>query len=181
MTVVGILGIGAAIAVPSFQSLSLHYRASESFRNALMVVNQGRALSQRKNLPVRVDFAAASAQISVAEVTGTAESVRKTVNSYGALEANRRTLSLGGAKVEKVTFLNGDGSDGTSVNPGAESAFVVFCPSSDNYYRNASDQQPACGIGNLVSASVRIDLAVGTEKSSVIVNRALGAVDLKGK
>ena len=68
----------------------------------------------------------------------------------------------------------------STVRGGEVGAFLIFCASSESYYREDTPAAlPVCGTGNLVSAEAKIILKAQGETQHVRVRRALGAIDLK--
>lgn len=62
---------------------------------------------------------------------------------------------------------------------GAADAAITFCPSSDSYFRHAVGGAPVCTVGDLTSATARIQFTVIGKPFHIRVNGALGSVNLK--
>ncbi len=175
--VVAIVGLLAGLAVPNLQGMVDHFRAAESFRQALAAVTAARSLAQRTNAPVRLRVNPDSIAIETATVSGTAESVRRTVTGFTTV----RSVPLTGGTFTQMQRLGADGlPTGAAVVAGNAAATVTFCPSSDAYFRNNdADATPVCGLGNLASTSAKIVIVARGETQHVRVRRALGSVDLR--
>jgi prepilin-type N-terminal cleavage/methylation domain-containing protein len=175
--VVVILGIGASLAIPGFRSLITHYRAAESFRQALAAVTAARSLSQRSNAPVRLRVQPNGIEVQTATISGAPESVRRTVTGY----TTTRTVPITDATFTVLQPLTSAGlASGAALSAGSATATLTFCPSSDAYYRNNdADATPVCGLGNLASSEAKIVVTAQGETQHVRVRRALGAVDLR--
>lgn len=179
MVVVGIVGIGASMAMPAFNSFVAHARAQETFRSALKAVADGRALAQRTNGPVRVTILAKSIVIEQPIMKNNdTTSVRRSVMGYD--NASARTIPIDGGTFESIQFLDAVGAVTSTVRGGEVGAFLIFCASSESYYREDTPAAlPVCGTGNLASAEAKIILKAQGETQHVRVRRALGAIDLK--
>jgi prepilin-type N-terminal cleavage/methylation domain-containing protein len=186
--VLAILGLAATLAVPVFRDFAAHYRAAEAFRSAWRAVGNGRALAQRENIPVRVSFLPSSIVIEKANCARpdngqadpecddpvTVESIRRPVTGFGSA----RTTPLVGVKVTSVQTLDAAGAVTATSGPGTSGAAVVFCPSSDNYFRDSTTSVPLCGSQALSSKELKVILQASGETQHVRVRSALGAVDL---
>jgi prepilin-type N-terminal cleavage/methylation domain-containing protein len=177
MVVVSILGIGASLAVPAFRDMAAHYRAAETFRQSLSAVTAARSLAQRTNAPVRLRVDPAGIAIETAVVAGTAESVRRTVTGYTPV----RTIGIQGGRFTALQAVTSAGvAIGSPVVAGNAGATLIFCPSSDAYFRNNdAEATPVCGLGNLASGDAKIIVTSNAETQHVRIRRALGAVDLR--
>jgi prepilin-type N-terminal cleavage/methylation domain-containing protein len=179
--VLAIAGILASLAAPSFQAMAIHYRAQEGARGVLMAMTRARALAQRENVPARLVIRSTEAVVQLATFGSlSAEQVASTTRRNVVAFADQSTLALPpDATVTTLQLLAGDGSVASTVAAGAAGATLVFCASSDSYYRDASTTQPVCGIGDLSSSSARIQFTVLGQPFHIKVNAALGSVDLR--
>lgn len=176
MIVVAIAGILATLAVPSFQSMAHHWRSAEASRAALAAVTAARALAQRRNTPVQLTVLADKVVLSVPTFAEPPESIRKNVTAFTA----ERTIALPrDVVVQRLELLNDANAVSATKPPGA-SATLIFCATSDSYYRNSVDQKPLCGAGNMTSSQARIVLKGLDGAYRIDVSAALGTVDLKG-
>jgi prepilin-type N-terminal cleavage/methylation domain-containing protein len=179
MVVVAIAGILAILAVPSFQEMAVHYRAQEDARAVLMAMTKARGLAQRENVPARLVITEDTATIQIARF-GTltpeqvAASVRRNVTDW---EDRDQSALPSTVKVTKIQYVENGGVT-SAVAPG-DTATLVFCPSSDTYFRDARTKAPVCGIGDLASSSARIQFEVLGEQHHIAVNSALGSVNLR--
>jgi type IV fimbrial biogenesis protein FimT len=179
MVVVAIAGILAILAVPSFQEMAVHYRAQEDARAVLMAMTRARALAQRENSPVRLVLQPDTAMYQTARFGGltpeeVAASVRRSVTSF---EDHSKTALPATARVTRIEYVENGAV--TSTVPAGPNAVLTFCSSSDSYFRDATTNDPVCRIGDLTSASARIQFEVLGQQFHVRVNGALGSVDLR--
>jgi prepilin-type N-terminal cleavage/methylation domain-containing protein len=179
MVVVAIAGLLAFLAVPSFQEMAVHYRSQEDARAVLMAMTKARALAQRENVPVRLVTTANTAIFQIAQFGALtpeqiAASVRRNVTGW----TNRDQSAL--PKTATVTSLEyiENGAVTSTQAPGAN-ATLVFCPSSDSYFRDATTGNSVCRVGDLTSDSARIQFQVLGKAFHIRVNGALGTVDLR--
>ena len=175
MIVIAVAGIIATLAVPSFQSMAQHYRGIEAARAALAAVSEGRALAQRSNEPVQVRVELQRIVLSKAVYAESADVIRKNVTSF---EEVRVVALPTDVKATKLEYLTGSGTVDSSVAAGA-GATLIFCASSDSYFRFKSSGVPVCGIGNLASSMARIVLKGVDGPHNIRVNAALGSLDVK--
>jgi prepilin-type N-terminal cleavage/methylation domain-containing protein len=176
MIVVAIAGILASVAVPSFRSMAEHYRSAEASRAALAAVTAARALAQRRNTPVELTVFSDKVVLSVPVFAEAPESIRKNVTSFN----EQRTIALPrDVTVERLELLDDANVVSATRTPGA-AAKLVFCATSDSYYRNSADQKPLCSAGNITSSRARIVLKGLDHAYRIEVSAALGTVELKG-
>lgn len=176
MIVVAIAGILATLAVPSFQSMAGHYRSAEAGRAALAAVNSARALAQRRNTPVQLTVFADKVVLSVPVFAEPPESIRKNVTAFN----DERTIVLPkDIVIQRLELLDGSNVVLSTRSPGA-TATLIFCATSDSYYRNATDQKPLCGAGNMTSSQARVVLKGLDHAYHIAVSAPLGTIDLKG-
>lgn len=175
MAVVAILGLLAALAVPNLTDMARHYRGVEASRVALAAFSQGRALSQRENLPVELAILSNSVEtrIGVPSATFNPESARRSLDSF-ALE---RAVAMPGVKVLRVETLVGAVVTATEA-PGATTV-VRFCPGSDGYFRIGATEAPVCTTGDLASRSVRVVFEANGETFNIRLRAPLAAIDLR--
>jgi type IV fimbrial biogenesis protein FimT len=179
MVVVAIAGILAILAVPSFQEMAVHYRAQEDARAVLMAMTRARALAQRENMPVRLVVQPDTAVYQTARFAGltpeaVAASVRRNVTSF---EDHSDTKLPATVKMTRIQYIvNGAVTSTVDAGPGA---VLIFCSSSDSYFRDATTKEPVCRIGDLTSDSARIQFEVLGKQFHIRVNGALGSVDLR--
>lgn len=180
MVVVGIAGLLAVLAVPSFQDMAVHYRAQESSRAVLMGLSTARAYAQRENRPARLKIEQKRAVLerpsfgSVDDAT-LAASVRRTIEAF---EEHGVTNFPSEVVVTRVDFLGTAGAVVSSAVPGSDAATIAFCATGETYYRDA-DGDPVCGVGNLTSATANVHFTVLGKAFFVRINEALGTLDLK--
>ena len=176
MIVVAIAGILATLAVPSFQSMAEHYRSAEGSRAALAAVTAARALAQRRNTPVQLTVLADKVILSVPVFAEPPESIRKNVTGFTA----ERTINLPkDVLIQRLELLDGSNAVTATKTPGA-AATLIFCATSDSYYRNSTDLKPLCGAGNMTSSQARVVLKGLDHAYRIEVSAPLGTVDLKG-
>jgi len=179
MVVVAIAGTLAVLAVPSFQEMALHYRAQEDARAVLMAMTRARALAHRENSPVRLVVKSDAAVYQTARFGGltpeqVAASVRRSVTSF---EDHSSTALPATVRMTKIEYVeNGAVTSAAEAGP---DAMLTFCSSSDSYFRDAKTTDPVCRIGDLTSASARIQFEVLGQQFHIRVNGALGSVDLR--
>jgi prepilin-type N-terminal cleavage/methylation domain-containing protein len=181
MVVLAIAGLLASMAAPSFQDMAVHYRSQEGARGVLMAMTRARALAQRENVPTRLVITPTQAVVQIATFGAlTAEQIASTTRRTVVAFADHTTLALPpDATVTSLQTLAGDGTVASTVAAGVAGASIIFCASSDSYYRDADTGQPVCGVGDLTSASARIQFAVLGQPFHIKVNAALGSVDLR--
>jgi prepilin-type N-terminal cleavage/methylation domain-containing protein len=180
MVVVAIAGILAFLAVPSFQDMAVTYRSQEDARAVLMHMTRARALAQRENIPVKLVIGPTSVSYQTARFGNLtpeqlASSVRRDVTGFAEIE---NKVMPKAATVTAVQFIT-NGAVTSTATPGQAGAEIIFCASSDTYFRHAVGGAPVCNIGDLTSASARIQFSVLNKPFHVRVNSALGSVNLK--
>jgi prepilin-type N-terminal cleavage/methylation domain-containing protein len=176
MIVVAIAGILATLAVPLFQSMAEHYRSAEGSRAALAAVTAARALAQRRNTPVQLTVLSDRVILSVPVFAEAPESIRKNVTAFTA----ERTIILPNeVTIERLELLNDANAVSATKTPNT-AATLIFCATSDSYYRNSADLKPLCSAGNMTSSRARIVLKGLDHAYRIEVSAALGTVDLKG-
>lgn len=176
MIVVAIIGLLAALAVPSLTPLATHYRALEDARGVLAAVNQGRGLAQRNNEPIEVGVAADRLILRTPLFADgmTPESIRKLITGF----VDERIVHLPpGARIVELQLTAGVVT--TTVPAGNAGAAFRFCPSSDTYFRTAVGEKPVCGVGNLASHSALVIVETHEQRFIVDIRAALGSVDLR--
>ncbi|HEY1098952.1 MAG TPA: hypothetical protein VGF99_08485, partial [Myxococcota bacterium] len=67
---------------------------------------------------------------------------------------------------------------GATYAPGSADAAIVFCASSDSYFRTSAGA-PVCSAGNLISTDARIVFKAVDGAHNVRANAALGTLDVK--
>jgi type II secretory pathway pseudopilin PulG len=179
MVVVAIAGLLAVLAVPSFQDMAVHYRSQEDARAVLNAITRARALAQRENVPVRLVFQPDAAVFEVADFGGltpeqVAASVRRRVTGYTIRDRTAFPATARGTVLQTVE--NGAVTGQTAAGP---SATLIFCSSSDTYFRDATTGRSVCREGDLTSDSARLQFEVLGRRFHVAVNGALGAVNLR--
>ena len=179
MIVVAIAGLLAVLAVPSFQEMAVHYRAQEDARAVLMAMTKARGLAQRENVPVRLVFEPDAAVLEVADFGGltteqVAASVRRRVTGYTVRDRTAFPATARGTVLQTVE--NGAVTDETAAGP---SATLIFCSSSDAYFRDATTGRSVCREGDLTSDSARLQFEVLGQRFHIAVNGALGGVNLR--
>ncbi len=180
MVVLGIAGLLAVLAVPSFQDMAVHYRAQESSRAVLMGMSAARAYSQRENRPARLRLEERRAIVETPNFGGVdpitlAASVRRTIESFDEHSITNFPREV---SITKIEFLGPGGTVTGSAAAGDDAATIVFCASGESYFRDAAGD-PVCGIGNLTSASAKIHFTVLGKPFVIRINEALGTLDLK--
>lgn len=171
--VLAIVGIIASLAVPSFQEMARNYRSIEASRAVLAAVAGARSLAQRENRPVQLTFHKDRAVFAVA-VTEEAslDVVKKTVTGY----KTRREIPFPPSAVgERILYIG----DKTTKEAGAD-ATLIFCASSESYFRDKATGKSVCGIGDLVSSAARLTFQASGTTRQICVSAALGAMELKG-
>lgn len=179
MVVVAIAGLLVTLAVPSFQDLAAHYRSQEDARAVLNAVTRARALAQRENVPVRLVLQPDAAVYEVADFGGltveqVAASVRRRVTGFKVRDQTPFPSTVRATRLD--TIVNSAVTGGADA--GAD-ATLIFCASSDTYFRHAADGQPVCGVGDLTSASARLQFEVLGKSFHIAINSALGSVNLR--
>lgn len=180
MVVVAIAGLLAFMAAPSFQDMAVSYRAQEDARGVLMAMTRARALAQRENVPVRLTVTTTAAVYEIAQFGAltpeqVASSVRRGVTAF--TEHSRTALPKSATMTSVQVVTNGTVT--STANVGSSGSAITFCPSSDSYFRHDATGVPVCTVGDLTSASGRIQFTVLGKPFHIRVNGALGSVDLK--
>jgi type II secretory pathway pseudopilin PulG len=176
MVVVSIAGILTTLAIPSFQSMARHYRAVEASRAALSAVTAARALAQRRNTPVTLRIEAQRVILRVPEFNEAPDTIRKNVLRF----VDDRVIALPrDVSIVRLDLVDDANAVSTRI-AGAADADLVFCAASGTYFRDAVSGRPLCPVGNLTSSSARIALTTVDGPFHIVVNAALGTVELKG-
>lgn len=179
MIVVAIAGILATLAVPSFQEMAVHYRAQEDARAVLMAMTRARALAQRENVPVQLVVQSDRAVFQLARFGAqTAEQVAASVRRNVTEFTDHSDAAIPSTvTITKVEYIENGAVTGTAA-PG-DGAVLAFCSSSDTYFRHLATGKPVCRVGDLTSASARIQFEVLGKPFHVAINSALGSVNLR--
>ena len=176
MVVLAIAGILATIAVPSFQSMVHNYRGIEASRIVLAAVSEGRALAQRTNAPVRVRLEVKTVVLETAQYAESAEVVRKNVTDY---VIHREITLPTDVRIVRLELLGANNAITSTVLAGSDDAVIIFCASSDSYFRVAASGVPVCGIGNLAPSSARVVMKAVNGNHNIRINGAIGSLDVK--
>lgn len=175
--VVAIMGILASLAVPSFQEMARNYRSLEASRAVIAAVGAARALSQRENAPVQLTLESGQAVLKTVIVEETRlDVVRKSVTGF---EVKRTVPFPAGAVVNELAYNDQTGAELSKVAAGG-TATLIFCPSSESYFRFKDTGAPVCGVGNLVSSAATVRFKALGIPREICINAALGAMELKG-
>jgi prepilin-type N-terminal cleavage/methylation domain-containing protein len=182
MVVLAIVGIFAAMAIPSMVELTRGYRANEAARQTLAYLNEARMRSQRNNAPVQMTMkytALPSPGVSVIEL-------RDAVVESGAVPlaevtSVRRNIKFPAAAsvthVIDTRFI--EVNVGGTITPATSSPTLIFCPTTDGYFRLGTTNTAACNVGDLASATGAVRFRFGSKFYFAKVTSAIGQLELR--
>jgi hypothetical protein len=156
--------------------MARHYRAVEASRAALSAVTAARALAQRRNTPVMLRIEAQRVVLAFPEFNEAADTIRKNVLRF----VDDRVIALPpDVSIARLDLVDDANAISTRI-AGATDAVLVFCSASGTYFRDAVTSRPLCPVGNLTSSTARVVLTTIDGPFHIVVNAALGTVELKG-
>ena len=176
MVVVAIVGILSTIAVPNLGKMAVHFRGVEAARAMHAACTQPRARSQRDNAPVKMAVFSDRLETLVAVPTVASQkvsSIRKTIDRFETVSTTFRPPD---ARILRLELINSSGAVTEKQLPGAAS--LMFCPSSDSYWR-LSGGETVCPVGDLVSSSAKIVFTAAGEFYHIRIRAAMAAIDMK--
>jgi prepilin-type N-terminal cleavage/methylation domain-containing protein len=182
MAVIAVVGIFAAMAMPSLVEMTRGYRGNEAARQTLAYLSEARARSQRNNAPVQLTIkhtASPAPGVSVIEL-------RDAVVDSGTVPLDqvttvRRNIKFPtAASVTHVTdtrFV--EIVVGGVATPATSSPTLIFCPTTDGYFRLGATNVAACSVGDLASASASVRFRFGSKLYFAKVTSAIGQLELR--